>query len=61
LQPLTRTPHSERWPVDQLREFGLELVGFVRAPSGYQVLRLASPCPDRFPRRDGIPQKRPWY
>jgi hypothetical protein len=27
----------------------------------YQTLRQAGPCPDRFPRRDGVPAKRPLF
>ena len=31
------------------------------AGASYQVVRQASPCPDRFPRRTGIPTKRPLF
>ena len=48
-----------RWP-----EEGLRLVGMRTGPAigaagaAYQVLRQTSPCPDRFPRRVGVPAKR---
>lgn len=49
----------ERWPLGGLGRFGLEPVpdtspGFVR-------LRQAAPCPERYPRRDGVPAKRPLF
>ena len=34
---------------------------FVHEEFGYQVLRQAEPCPERFPRRDGVPAKRPLF
>ena len=51
-----------RWPDD-----GLGLVGMTTGPAiaaggaTYQVLRQATPCPDRFPRRVGVPAKRPLF
>jgi 16S rRNA (guanine527-N7)-methyltransferase len=50
-----------RWPGDQLAQFGLEPVAAVREGFEYQVLRQARPCPERFPRRDGVPAKRPLF
>jgi 16S rRNA (guanine527-N7)-methyltransferase len=49
----------DRWPTEELAELGL-------APAdvevvGMKVLRQASLCPDRFPRRDGRPAKRPLF
>jgi len=52
---------SPRWPEDGLAVLGLVPVGVFRTRFGYQVLRQARPCPDRFPRRPGIPAKRPLY
>jgi 16S rRNA (guanine527-N7)-methyltransferase len=52
----------QRWP-----DAGLETLGLVPASSpaagelAYQVLMQASRCPDRFPRRVGIPAKRPLF
>jgi 16S rRNA (guanine527-N7)-methyltransferase len=51
-----------RWPAD-----GLELVGMAAAasvsagPAAYQVLRQDRPCPSRWPRRVGVPAKRPLF
>jgi 16S rRNA (guanine527-N7)-methyltransferase len=50
-----------RWPAEPLAELGLERVGLFRSTFGYQVLRQVKQCPDRFPRRVGVPGKRPLY
>jgi 16S rRNA (guanine527-N7)-methyltransferase len=50
-----------RWPADQLAQLGLEPVEFVRDGFGYQVLRQADLCPDPFPRRNGVPSKKPLF
>ncbi len=52
---------SGRWPGDQVAQFGLESVGAVREGFEYQVLRQAQQCPERFPRRNGVPAKRPLF
>ena len=51
----------ERWPVDGLESLGMTPALSVTTPFRYQVLRQALPCPDRFPRREGIPAKRPLF
>ncbi len=56
----------DRWPPAGLARLGLEPVdaggeGEAVGGSAYQVLRQASPCPERFPRRVGIPAKRPLF
>jgi 16S rRNA (guanine527-N7)-methyltransferase len=58
-----RSQHEEsrRWPADKLAELGLEPTKSVRTEFGYQILRQVLPCPDRFPRRNGIPSKRPLF
>jgi 16S rRNA (guanine527-N7)-methyltransferase len=50
-----------RWPAEPLAQFGLEPVIFVRRDFGYQVLRQSEACPDRFPRRNGVPAKNPLF
>lgn len=51
-----------RWPEEPLSTLGLRSVGVFRGPTGrWQVLRQMHPCPDRYPRRVGIPAKRPLY
>ena len=57
------TDSFDRWP-----ETGLAMVGLERLASyryldrfGYQLLKKSSPTPDRYPRRVGIPTKRPLF
>jgi 16S rRNA (guanine527-N7)-methyltransferase len=50
---------ADRWPIEGLAALGLEpdpldTAGFVR-------FRQTFPCPDRYPRRDGVPAKRPLF
>lgn len=55
---------GERWATTPLDLLGLSVLGgAVMAHGGtrYQVLRQARPCPDRWPRRTGVPAKRPLY
>ena len=47
-----------RWPDAGLAELGLRVGGRVE---GWVGLRAVSPCPDRYPRRVGIPGKRPLF
>ena len=49
----------DRWPAEPLREFGLGSES--SAIEGIQVLRQMELCTDRFPRRDGMPAKRPRF
>lgn len=51
-------PASDRWPAEGLRALGMEVVA---SPPGFQVIRQIYPCPDRFPRRAGMPTKRPLF
>lgn len=51
----------ERWPAESLTELGLESVGAFRAGSEYRMLRQRRLCPERYPRRDGVPAKRPLF
>lgn len=50
-----------RWPVEPLRQLGLVPDRLLHEQFGYQLLRQADLCPDRFPRRDGVPAKRPLF
>ena len=54
---------SDRWPVEGLRELGLAPTpaGTHRGRFGYQVVEKQAETPDRFPRRTGIPTKRPLF
>lgn len=54
-------PRPDRWPADALRELGFEgpeLRGGDEAPR-FAVLTLPEPASDRWPRRVGVPAKRP--
>ena len=51
----------ERWPAAELAQLGLVPDGAIAEPRAIQRLRLVAPCPDRFPRRPGIPLKRPLF
>lgn len=50
-----------RWPEDGLRALGLRLAATTGAAPHLAVLRQERPCPERFPRRVGIPAKRPLW
>jgi 16S rRNA (guanine527-N7)-methyltransferase len=52
---------SGRWPAEGLRQFGLEPGQLVNAGFEYQLLRQVHPCPERFPRRNGVPAKKPLF
>lgn len=49
----------DRWPAESV-----SMVGLAVEPArveGIQALRQVEPCGERFPRRDGIPAKRPLF
>jgi 16S rRNA (guanine527-N7)-methyltransferase len=52
---------EERWPAESVRQFGLEPAEVIRHGASYQALRQVAICPDRFPRRDGVPAKKPLF
>ena len=62
-EEIWRTPAAEsgRWAPAELAPLGLEPVEWVRSEFGYQILRQVLPCPDRFPRRNGVPAKKPLF
>ncbi len=62
-EEIWHTPAAEsgRWPSAELAPLGLEPVEWVRSEFGYQILRQVLPCPDRFPRRNGVPAKKPLF
>ncbi len=57
------SPTLERWPESGLRRLGLEPVGSVRPEErfGYQVLHKIGALDERYPRRVGVPVKRPAF
>ena len=50
-----------RWPEDGLQALGLRLAGTTRVPPRLVRLHQVQSCPERFPRRVGIPAKRPLW
>lgn len=53
---------TERWPETSVATFGLRPVARLeQAFSRFQILRQEEPCPVRFPRRVGVPAKRPLF
>ncbi len=54
---------ADRWPEGRLAELGLVPEARARFDErfGYQVLRKTARTPDRYPRRIGIPSKRPLF
>ena len=59
---VTEPPADDaRWPAAGLGELGLTPLGPHPGPPRVQFLQQATPCPDRYPRRVGIPTKRPLF
>ena len=52
---------SGRWPVDGVARLGLVLGERADSPPALQILVQVDPCPDTFPRRNGVPSKRPLF
>jgi 16S rRNA (guanine527-N7)-methyltransferase len=52
---------GERWPADGLALCGLAPERVWATAFHYRSLRQSSPCPDRLPRRVGVPAKRPLF
>ena len=55
------TDLEARWPAAALAQFGLEPAEVVHGDFEYRTLRQTRPCPDRWPRRNGVPAKRPLF
>jgi 16S rRNA (guanine527-N7)-methyltransferase len=51
----------DRWPASPLAALGLVVGSSVTSPSAFQVLHQERPCPERYPRRTGVPAKRPLF
>lgn len=50
----------DRWPADGLSDLGL-VAATLTADAGFVRFQATAPCPARFPRRVGIPTKRPLF
>ncbi len=59
--PVGSDSERARWPADSLAQFGLVPTDVVHEEFEYQTLRQGSPCPERFPRRNGVPGKKPLF
>jgi 16S rRNA (guanine527-N7)-methyltransferase len=51
----------KRWPVEPLAKLGLVPLGLWRRTFGFEILCQEHLCPEDYPRREGIPAKRPLY
>jgi len=55
-------PEEERWPTEGLTELGLRGPELAGGPgASFAILTLAGPPGDRWPRRVGVPGKRPLW
>ena len=52
---------AARWPDDGLARFGLRAERAWSDPFHYRSFVLEHPCPDEYPRRDGVPAKHPLF
>ncbi|MGH9184056.1 MAG: 16S rRNA (guanine(527)-N(7))-methyltransferase RsmG [Acidimicrobiales bacterium] len=50
-----------RWPAEALEVLGLRVARTVVGPPAVVVVEKVAPCPARFPRRTGVPVKRPCW
>ena len=50
-----------RWDADGLEPLGLVPLRLVESGASYAVLEQVIVCPDRFPRRTGVPGRRPLF
>ena len=50
-----------RWPAGALGQLGLRPAERIHEEFEYRVLRQEEACPERFPRRNGVPAKRPLF
>jgi 16S rRNA (guanine527-N7)-methyltransferase len=60
-EPPEDTERSSRWPVEALDQLGLRPLEPYRGSFSYQVLVQERPTPDAYPRRSGLPVKRPLF
>lgn len=61
-EPGGENPGAARWPEAGVRQLGLRLLSrSVVRGANYQLLRQEATCPARYPRRVGIPAKRPLF
>jgi 16S rRNA (guanine527-N7)-methyltransferase len=56
-----RVPDQLRWPPTPLRQLGLDPLREITKPFHFTILRQVEACPERYPRRSGMPAKRPLF
>jgi 16S rRNA (guanine527-N7)-methyltransferase len=59
--PASDLPDESRWQPEGLAELGMVPLAAWHGEFRYAILRQDQDCPDRFPRRVGVPGKRPLY
>jgi len=59
--PAGTGPESQRWPESGIAALGLAPLREWREPFHFQAFVLERPCPERYPRRVGVPAKRPLF
>ena len=52
---------GDRWPAAGVGMLGLSPLGPAQGTPKIQVLEQRKPCPETYPRRDGVPAKRPLF
>ena len=52
---------DSRWPVGPLGQLGLRPAEVMHEDFEYRLLRQVEACPERFPRRNGVPSKKPLF
>jgi 16S rRNA (guanine527-N7)-methyltransferase len=52
---------AERWDRAALGELGLDGAELRPGPPALALLTQLAPCPDRYPRKAGLPAKRPLW
>jgi 16S rRNA (guanine527-N7)-methyltransferase len=60
-EPPAASDSPDRWPVDGLALCGMAPERSWSTPFRFQALRQVEACPERYPRRDGVPTKRPLF
>jgi len=54
-------PSAQRWPAEECGKLGLTPLLSVYDGFGFAILRQTVACPEHYPRRPGIPSKRPLF
>jgi 16S rRNA (guanine527-N7)-methyltransferase len=60
-EPPVNPGSSSRWPPGPLARLGLEGRTVTEEGAPFEVLEVRAPAPARFPRRVGVPRKRPLF